>query len=321
MGKLLCGVDLGGTKLSVGLFTREGEQVDKLETKEHAQKDNDGITADVIGSVKKILSKNGKTDADLLGIGIGVAAHIRFKEGLVITSSNFKTQFKNYPMREKVQSHFTVPVILDNDANAQAYGEFRFGAGLGRRDVIFMTVSTGIGAGIIINGKLVRGVTGTAGEIGHTIIDYDSQQMCTCGNKGCLMAHSSGLFFPSLYRNKLEVGKNSLFGFAPEDVSKVDGRLILEGMNQGDEISSEIYHESAQIVGFGVYNLFQILNPEAVIIGGGLMNLGPAYLDEIQRTFYSLVKNMMYDRMEIILAELGSNSGLIGAAALPLEQS
>ncbi len=135
------------------------------------------------------------------------------------------------------------------------------------------------------------------------------------------MAHCSGLFFPSLYRNKLEAGKTSLFGFTPQDVSKVDGKLILEGMNQGDEISSEIYHESAQIVGFGVYNLFQILNPEAVIIGGGLMNLGPAYLDEIQRTFYSLVKDMMYDRMEIIPAELGSNSGLIGAAALLLEQS
>lgn len=321
MGKLLCGVDLGGTKLSVGLYTREGEQVDKFETKDHAEKDNDGITADVIGSVKKILSRNRKTDADLRGIGIGVAAHIRFKEGLVITSSNFKTQFKSYPIRDKIQPHFMVPVILDNDANAQAYGEFRFGAGIGRRDIIFMTVSTGIGAGIIINGKLVRGVTGTAGEIGHTIIEYDSEQMCTCGNKGCLMAHSSGLFFPSLYRNKLEVGKISLFGFTPQDVSKVDGRLILEGMNQGDEISSEIYHESAQIVGFGVYNLFQILNPEAVIIGGGLMNLGPAYLGEIQKTFYSLVKDMMYDRMEIIPAELGSDSGLIGAAALPLEQS
>ncbi len=321
MEKLLCGVDLGGTKLSVGLFSLEGEQVDKLETKDHADKDNDGITEDVIRSVKKVLSKNGKTDADLLGIGIGVAAHVRFKEGIVITSSNFKAQFKNYPMREKVQSHFAVPVILDNDANAQAYGEFRFGAGLGRRDVIFMTVSTGIGAGIIINGKLVRGVTGTAGEIGHTIIEYDSQLLCTCGNRGCLMAHSSGLFFPSLYRKKLEEGKISLFGIAPDDVLKVDGRLILEGMNQGDEISSEIYRESARIVGFGVYNLFQILNPEAVIIGGGLMNLGPAYQDEIQRTFYSLVKNMMYDRMEIIPAELGSNSGLIGAAALLLEQS
>ncbi len=320
MEKLLCGVDLGGTKLSVGLFTREGEQIDKLEIYDHADKDNDGITEDVIRSVKEILVNNRKTDSDLLGIGIGVAAHIRFKAGIIMTSSNFEVQFKNYPMREKVRSHFVAPVILDNDANAQAYGEFRFGAGRGLKDVVFITVSTGIGAGIIINGKLVRGATGTAGEIGHSIIKYDSNQICTCGNNGCLMALSSGLFFPSLFRKKFEEGKSSLFNITVDDVSKVDGRLISEGFRQGDEISTEIYHESAQIVGFGVFNLHQILNPEAVIIGGGLINLGSEYIDEIRRTFYSLVKDMMYDRMEIILAELGSNSGLTGAAALVLEQ-
>jgi glucokinase len=321
MEKLLCGVDLGGTKLSVALFTREGEQVDKLETKEHAEKDNDGITADVIASVEELLSNKGMADTDLLGIGIGVAAHIRFEEGLVITSSNFKAPFKNYPMRERVQSQFKVPVILDNDANAQTYGEFRFGAGRGRRDVIFMTVSTGIGAGIVINGNLVRGVTGTAGEIGHTIIKYDSQQMCTCGNKGCLMAHSSGLFFPSFYKSKLEEGKKSLLGITPKDVAEVDGLLIAKGLRVGDEICTEIFYESARIVGVGVYNLFQILNPEIVIIGGGLMNLGPPYLEEIKKTFHSLVKDMMYDRMQIVLAELGVNSGLVGASALPLEQT
>ena len=320
MEKLLCGVDLGGTKLSVGLFSRQGEPVDKLETRNHAEKDSDGITSEVVRFIKELLSSNKMTDADLFGIGIGVAAHIRFEEGLVITSSNFKCHFKNYPMGKKIQSHFNVPVVLDNDANAQAYGEFLFGAGVGRRDVVFVTVSTGIGAGIIIDGKLRRGVTGTAGEVGHTIVKYDSEQVCTCGNSGCLMALSSGLFFPSLYRSKLEGGKKSLMGITAANVSAVDGPLILEGLRQGDEISVEIFHESARIVGIGLYNLFQILNPEAVILGGGLMSLGPSYLEEIRKTFYLLVRDMMYDRMEILPAKLGIDSGLVGASALPLEQ-
>ena len=169
-----------------------------------------------------------------MGIGVGVAAHIRFKEGLIITSSNFKIPFKNYPMRDRIQSHFEVPVILDNDANAQAYGEFVFGAGRGRGSVVFMTVSSGIGAGIIIDGKLFRGMTGTAGEVGHTITQFESDQRCTCGNLGCLMAQASGIFFPSMYQKKLEQGKRTVMEV--RDTAAVDGRTIAEGVRLGDEI-------------------------------------------------------------------------------------
>jgi glucokinase len=319
MDKLLCGVDLGGTKLSAGLFSRNGGQIDRLEIKDHVDRDNDGVTETIVGLVEEILSKNRLQDSDLLGIGIGVAAHIRFKEGLIITSSNFRVPFKNYPMREKVQSYFRVPVILDNDANAQAYGEFTFGAGRGRKDVVFMTVSSGIGAGIIIDGRLLRGVTGTAGEIGHTITQFESDQLCTCGNRGCLMAQASGIFFPSLFQKKLEEGKTSLMNII--DVSTVDGQTIARGFKQGDEICTEIFYESARMIGIGVYNIFQMLNPEAVIIGGGLMNLGQEYIEQIGKTFYAYVKEMMYDRMEIVLAELKGESGLVGAAALLLEQA
>jgi glucokinase len=318
MEKLLCGVDLGGTKLSVGLFSRKGRQIDRLEINDHINRNNAGVTEAVVGLVKKIQSKNGIQDSDLLGIGIGVAAHIRFAEGLIITSSNFKVPFKNYPMREKVQDRFEVPVILDNDANAQAYGEFIFGAGRGRKNIVFMTVSSGIGSGIIIDGKLLRGMTGTAGEIGHTITQFESDQRCTCGNRGCLMAQASGIFFPSLFRKKLEQGKSTVMEIG--DVSSVNGLTIAEGFRRGDQICTEIFYESAHMIGIGVYNIFQVLNPEAVIIGGGLTNLGDEYIAEVRRTFFAYVREMMYDPMEIILAELGADSGLIGAAALILEQ-
>ena len=318
MAKLLCGVDLGGTKLSAGLFSEEGRQIDRVEINDHVNKDNDAVTASIIGLVQRLQSQNGIGDSDLLGIGIGVAAHIRFNEGLIITSSNFKTPFKNYPMRERVQAHFDVPVILDNDANAQAYGEFIFGAGRGRSNVVFLTVSSGIGAGIIIDGKLLRGMTGTAGEIGHTITQFESDQRCTCGNRGCLMAQASGIFFPSMYQKKLEQGKSSVMEV--RDTATVDGRTIAEGFQLHDEICTEIFYESARMVGIGVYNIFQMLNPEAVIIGGGLINLGNRYIEEVRSTFLSYARDMMYDPLEILLAELRKDSGLIGAAALILEQ-
>lgn len=318
MAKLLCGVDLGGTKLSAGLFSEEGRQIDRVEINDHVNKDNDAVTASIIGLVQRLQSQNGIGDSDLLGIGIGVAAHIRFNEGLIITSSNFKTPFKNYPMRERVQAHFDVPVILDNDANAQAYGEFIFGAGRGRSNVVFLTVSSGIGAGIIIDGKLLRGMTGTAGEIGHTITQFESDQRCTCGNRGCLMAQASGIFFPSMYQKKLEQGKSSVMEV--RDTATVDGRTIAEGFQLHDEICTEIFYESARMVGIGVYNIFQMLNPEAVIIGGGLINLGNRYIEEVRSTFLSYARDMMYDPLEILLAEFRKDSGLIGAAALILEQ-
>ena len=134
------------------------------------------------------------------------------------------------------------------------------------------------------------------------------------------MAQSSGIFFPSLYQKKLTQGKESLLHINEETVHQVDGHLIAKGVQQGDEICIEIFHESARMIGIGVYNIFAVLNPEVVIIGGGLMNLGPVYLEEIRSTFYTLVKDMMYDRMEIVPAELEGESGLVGAAALLLER-
>jgi glucokinase len=318
METLLCGVDLGGTKLSAALFTQNGRQIDRLEINEHIDQDNDGVTASIVDLVREMLGKNKIQDQDLLGIGIGVAAHIRFPEGIIITSSNFKVPFKNYPMRAKVEERFRVPVVLDNDANAQAYGEFTFGAGRGRKNIVFMTVSSGIGSGIIIDGRLLRGMTGTAGEIGHTITQFESDQRCTCGNRGCLMAQASGIFFPSLFQKKLDQGKSSVMNVG--DVSDVNGKTIAEGFRKGDEICTEIFYESARMIGIGVYNIFQILNPEAVIIGGGLVNLGEEYIAEVRRTFSAYVREMMFDPMEITLAELKGDSGLIGAAALLLEQ-
>ena len=319
MAKYLCGVDLGGTKLSAGIFSIDGSLLDKREVYNHNALTIDQITERIIALIENLLSENKLQDHDLYGIGIGVAAHINYNSGMIITASNFQTPIKNYPLRDKILSKFKTRVHVDNDANAQAYGELCFGAGKKYSDIIFVTISTGVGCGIIIDRKLIRGMTGTAGEIGHTIIDPHSTIKCTCGNYGCLMALSCGQALPDLYKKYLNEGMKSSIGLNISTVSSLDGILLNKGLLMKDKICQKILQDSSENIGTGLYNLFQILNPEAFIIGGGLINIDETYIDLIKKRFLSLVKKMMYDRVEFKNSSLGNNAGLLGAAALTLE--
>jgi len=320
MDKILCGVDIGGTKLSVALMTTAGDIIEKCIECDHVLKSECGLTDQVVFNIRRLLKNKGFKESDLLGIGMGCAGHIRFRDGVIITTSNLKG-YKCYPLRDAMQLSFKVPVILDNDANAQAFGEFRFGAGRGFDDMVFLTISTGIGAGIIINRKLYRGMTGTAGEFGHTIIEPDSELTCTCGNKGCLMACACGMALPDLFRKKINSGMISTLDLPADfDYSKVDGKLIKQGLDTDDPVSLEIVLDSGRYLGIALYNIFQALNPPIIVLGGGLLSWGDLYLERIRKTFYQLARDMMYDPIEIKVSEIGPDAGVIGAASLVLEQ-
>ncbi len=319
MKNILCGVDIGGTKLSIALVTTEGKIIDKCIDCDHVDKTECGLTDQVKSNINKLLIRNNLLESDLLGIGIGCAGHIRFKDGIIITTSNLKG-YKCYPLRDAIKASFSIPVILDNDANAQAFGEFRFGAGKGYNDMVFMTISTGIGAGIIINKRLYRGVTGTAGEFGHTIIEPDSELLCTCGNRGCLMACACGMALPHLFKQKIKEGKVTKLQLPSDfDYKMVDGKLLKQGLDIDDPLSKEIISDSGRYMGIALYNVFQALNPPLIVLGGGLLSWGDFYLMQIRKTFYELARDMMYDPIEIKITEIGPDAGVIGAASLSLE--
>jgi len=320
MDKILCGVDIGGTKCSIALVDRNGKIIDKFNTCAHVETTTEESLVELItGNIKEITKRNDLKESDLQGIGIGCAGHIRFRDGVIITTSNLKG-FKNYPLRDAFQSHFKIPVILDNDANAQAYGEFKFGAGKGFNDMVFLTISTGIGAGIIINNKLFRGTTGTAGEYGHTIVESKSELTCACGNKGCLMACACGMALPYLFEQKLKEGKISKLNLPPNfKMAKLSGQLLKKGLEMDDPVSKEIISDSGYYVGLGIYNIFQALNPPLIVLGGGLTNWGDFYLDQIKSTFYGFARDMIFDPIEIVISNIGADAGVIGAAALTLE--
>ncbi len=319
MTSVFCGVDIGGTKYSVALINEKGKILDEIYSREHTGRNEEGLVDIITRNIKKIIRRNGLQESDLPGIGIGFAGHIRYRDGVVITTSNLKG-FRNYPLREKFQSRFNIPILLDNDANAQAWGEYKFGAGQGFDDMIFLTISTGIGAGIIINKAIYRGNTGTAGEFGHTIVEPESDLLCTCGNYGCLMAYASGLALPHLFEKKLKEGKKSKLTLLPDfNPSEITGQLLKKGLDMDDPVSIEIIDESGYYMGVGIYNIFQALNPPLIVLGGGLTNWGDPYLNKIRSTFYGLARDMLYDPVEITISKIIGNAGVIGAAALTIK--
>jgi glucokinase len=210
--------------------------------------------------------------------------------------------------------------LLDNDANAQAFCEYKFGAGMGYDSMIFLTISTGIGAGIILDNKLYRGITGTAGEFGHTIVNSDNKQICTCGNEGCLMACACGLALPYLFKKKMEQGISTSLPLPDNfDYSQVDGKMIKKGLEIDDPLSKAIVIECADYIGIGIYNIFQVFNPPLIILGGGLTSWGEFYLNRIKSKFYKLARDMIFDKIEIVESKAGRDAGLIGAAALLMQ--
>ena len=316
METILCGVDLGGTKLSAGLFDLQGRLIDKSVVFDHVDKSEEMIVEQISLLVRSLLKKNSLEEDELKGIGVGFPGHLRYKEGITITTSNLPG-FMDFPFKDSLQHYFSVPVIVDNDVNAQAYGEFKFGGGKGYDSMIFLTLSTGIGAGIILNKKIYRGQTGTAGECGHTIIDVNSDIQCSCGNYGCWMALASGLSLPILFKKKLNSGVGTTMNLDWSfNYAQVDGQFIKKGLDMEDPVSMALVNDCADYNGIGIYNLFQIFNPPMVMLGGGLMNWGPVFMNRIKEKFSFMVKNMAHDPIEIIESTIGSDAGLVGAAAL-----
>ncbi len=319
METILCGVDLGGTKLSVGLFDLKGNLIDKSEVYDHVNKHEDMIVEQIVLIVKSLLKENECTEDQLKGISVGFPGHIRYPEGITITTSNL-AGFKDYPFKENIQQYFSTTVMVDNDVNAQAFGEYRFRGGKNHKNMIFLTLSTGIGMGIILNGKVYRGQTGTAGECGHMIIDADSDIRCTCGNDGCWMALAGGISLPKLFRKKIESGIGTVLNLDWNfNYAQVNGQFLKKGLDIEDPVSTAVVKDCAKYNGIGLYNLFQIFNPSMIMLGGGLMNWGPVFYNGIIDTFYSLVQDMLHDPVEIVHSTLQDEAGLYGAAALLIQ--
>ncbi len=320
--QVYAGIDLGGTKLAIGVFDRMGQLLAQETFYDHVTKSEDRIVGMMENGIRSVLQKGSIDESNLAGIGVTFPGHLRYRSGVTITTSNIAGGFKNYPLRDRIQERFSAAVVLDNDANAQAFAEYAYGAGKDYDSLVFMTISSGIGAGIILDGRIFRGQTGTAGEVGHTIVDPDSEITCTCGNRGCLMSLAGGHALPVLYARAMRNGVPSALFRDPKDAEdEFDGKAWAAGIADEDPTSMHLLDYTTNLVALGLYNMFQILNPPLFVLGGGILELGSPYFDRINSRFHALLQDMAVDPVEIAIAQFTSSAGMIGAAALAMAET
>ncbi|HTY13313.1 MAG TPA: ROK family protein [Candidatus Omnitrophota bacterium] len=293
MKKIIIGIDLGGTKIAAAAADECGCILSEIIVPTEAKKGKKQVIHNVVKAINALtISLRAKIEK----IGVGVPGPIDFKTGIVIDPPNLPG-WKQVNLKAELGKHFRAPIFIDNDANCAALGEAEFGAGMHANDFIFITVSTGIGGGIIIDRKLYRGVNGSAGEFGHMIID-PSGFKCGCGNKGDLEAMASGTSI------KTRSGE--------------DAMAIHIEAQQGDKKALKVIEETAKYLGIGIANLVNILNPELVVVGGGLSNMGELLLKPTRKEFNKHALALPKRSVKIVRAKLGARAGLLGAIALCL---
>lgn len=309
--KYIFGIDAGGTKVAYGLFDREGNLLDKYQHPTDIQADGPAFSRQLIETINKILEEHGTTLDEVYGVGICMPSYIRFESGYIHMTSAM-VNIKDFAMRDYLEERLGVKVVLDNDSNAAALAEYRRGAGRGCEHMVYMAVSTGIGSGIIINGNLFRGSYGWAGESGHMLDTPDAGIMCGCGNYGCFMSQISGRNLPKRLAIRMMEGKESLLSRA----DKLNGEALLKAYEAGDELAKEQIEHMAHHLAVCVYNVYQLLNINVFVFGGGLTNLGDVLFGRVREEFdrYDHIKMPV----EFRFAELKTDFGIIGAAELLL---
>ncbi|MBC7901102.1 MAG: ROK family protein [Saprospiraceae bacterium] len=310
MIEVIAGIDIGGTKIAIALEKLNGERIAVRRLPTGVENGPYSIIETVLRTIDEMLAETG---ARLVSIGICCPSPLDVENGLIMSPSNLM-DWENFPIVKLFQDRFGVAVVLENDANAAALGEHVYGAGSGYRNIVYVTVSTGIGGGIIINGEIYHGVNTAAGEMGHTIVQPDGTR-CNCGSVGCLETICSGTHIARRTRERLAFGEPSLINDLAES-GEVTAEMIVEAVRQKDRVAVEIWEETCHFLAIGIGNIITLLAPEAVVIGGGIASAGGLLFMPLRRLVPQFVSMLPAEKINIMPAELGSESGVCGALVL-----
>jgi len=312
-------VDLGGTKIVAALVSAQGDIIQREYRLSLAKEGPEPVINRLLAMIGCILDKAKIKISQLMGVGIATAGILDARRGLVTASPNLPG-WHDIPLRDIVKSKLGVSVYLINDASAAALGEHRYGAGRDVDNLIYLTVSTGIGGGIIIGGELYSGVDGCAGEIGHMTIETDGPQ-CSCSNFGCLEALASGTAVANEAISRVSRGeKSSLTEISGGRFENITAEIVGVAAWDGDPMACEIVAKAANYLGIGMANLVNIFNPEKIVIGGGMAHMGDMLLEPARRVVRERAFQLPAGRVNIVPAQLGDDAGVIGAAAFVFEK-
>jgi len=315
MKKYAIGIDLGGTYTKLALVDKSGRLFHraKLSTTDYDTKE--ALLKAISYKIKRILKKGHINSRDLRGIGIGVPGPVDFKRGLIYYLTNVPG-WKNVRLKKDLEARFKVPVLIDNDVNLMALGEHRFGAGRGARNLVCITLGTGVGGGIIIDGRLYRGSSSVAGEIGHMPL-RETGQRCNCGSFGCFERYVSNSFIVGEIKRRIKAGEHtSIKRLVNGNLSLVTPEVVSYASKRNDKLAIALWQEIGKRVGIVLSGVINLLNPEKVIIGGGLANAGKFLFEAIRDTVTERTLPIHKRTVKIIKAKLGADAGIVGAAAL-----
>lgn len=319
MSKKIIGVDLGGTSVKLAILTTEGEIQEKWSIKTNILDEGSHIVPDIIDSIKHRFETHGLTKDDFLGVGMGSPGVVDSEAGTVIGAYNLNWKTLQL-VKDQFESALGLPFFIDNDANVAALGEQWVGAGNNNPNVVFMTLGTGVGGGVIAAGNLIRGVKGAGGELGHITVDFEAPFACTCGKKGCLETVASATGIVNLSRRYADqyAGDAKLKQMI-DDGQDVTAKDVFDLAKEGDDLALIVYRHFSEYLGVACANIAAVLNPAYIVLGGGVSAAGDFLLDGVRKVFAENSFPQIKESTQIVLATRGNDAGVLGAASLVLK--
>ncbi|HFU4001816.1 TPA: ROK family glucokinase [Streptococcus suis] len=319
MSKKIIGIDLGGTSVKLAILTTDGEIQEKWSIKTNTLDEGSHIVPDIIDSIKHRFETHGLTKDDFLGVGMGSPGVVDSEAGTVIGAYNLNWKTLQL-VKEQFESALGLPFFIDNDANVAALGEQWVGAGNNNPNVVFMTLGTGVGGGVIAAGNLIRGVKGAGGELGHITVDFDEPFACTCGKKGCLETVASATGIVNLSRRYADqyAGDAKLKQMI-DDGQDVTAKDVFDLAKEGDDLALIVYRHFSEYLGVACANIAAVLNPAYIVLGGGVSAAGDFLLDGVRKVFAENSFPQIKESTQIVLATRGNDAGVLGAASLVLK--
>ena len=312
-------IDMGGTKIVAAIISNRGQVIAREHNLTLADQGPQSVINRMLSAIDRLISSTGIDPSRLNSISIAAAGAIDFEGGVVTLSANLPG-WRDIPLRDTVREKYGVNTFLINDASAAALGEHRFGAGRGVNNLILLTLGTGIGGGIIIDGKLYSGVSGSAGEIGHMTVDVNGPR-CSCGNIGCLEMLASGTAVAREAIKRIrQGGRSALTEIVGGEIESITAEMVEVAARGGDPLALEVILKVAYYLGVGMVNLVHIFNPEMIIVGGGMAKMGDLLLAPARQVVTEHAFQLPAQAVSIVTAQLGDDAGVLGAAAFAFQQ-
>ncbi len=308
------GIDFGGTNFKVALVAEDGRVLVKSSAPTDTTATPESVIAQVANLAESLLDDGHIARENVVGAGLGSPGPLDFDRGMVIHSVNLPT-WENVPVRDLLAKRLNLPVALDNDANAAAFGEYWAGAGKGGGDFVMLTLGTGLGAGVVLGGKILHGHYDNAGELGHMIV-VPGGLPCGCGQRGCVEQYAAAATVARRVHRAIEEGEDSLLSPMVKEGVSIDAKTVVEAMGKGDAVCKRIWDEACTYLAIACVNIQHAFNPESIVLGGGMAEAGDVVLDPVRSHFARNTWRLESDRPHIRLAALGYDAGVIGAAGL-----